>query len=670
MVDDIAKTLNTMRYRETAKTATLQTLANHSAYEDKGSNLKLLLKCQEYWQSLEPLRRDRSRNIRYKNGDQWSDIVEDPDNGGQLVREDVVLSRAGRVPLKHNFIQQYIRNICGQLLNNKSQSVVYARSSGDQELSEMLTNTLQSVLALNQSDKINISVMEELLLSGIACVKTRFDYWCEKDRTDGKMDLVNINRLFFNTDIEDPRLTDLGLIGEIHDYDLDSLLKNFARSPSEANKLREMYRLYDSINLGRTYSMTDTDKLALQFTLPRDSSKCRVFEVWQRLGRWVTYTHDYADGSEQIVTMSITEVEAINGARQAEAERLGVEFSQSMAIYAEARFEHYWLVSFITPDGTTIKRMETPYRHQEHPYTMAVMPMIDGVVKSGVGDLIDMQRYINRLIVMIDFIMGSSAKGVLMIPESAIPDGYSVDDFASEYVKANGVIVYKQTPGIDAPFQISTNATNVGGWEMLNMQLSLIDKISGVSGAIQGQSARAGTPSSLYAQQAQNSALNLKVLFNVFELFVQARDEKMLKVLMQYYSEPRHVNISGKSFTEVAATYQPEMAQKIIDFNITVSQSADTPVFRQIADDVMLQLVRDGQIPLEMYLKNSSLPFADKLLQDMQAAKEQTAANQGAGVTPNAQPTAEQMAALQEEAAAANPRATELASQFVMGNNN
>ena len=38
-------------------------------------------------------------------------------------------------------------------------------------------------------------------------------------------------------------------------------------------------------------------------------------------------------------------------------------------------------------------------------------------------NIIDQQRYINRLITLIDFIMGASAKGVLVFPENAIPKG-------------------------------------------------------------------------------------------------------------------------------------------------------------------------------------------------------------------------------------------------------
>ena len=65
-----------------------------------------------------------------------------------------------------------------------------------------------------------------------------------------------------------------------------------------------------------------------------------------------------------------------------------------------------------------------------------------------------------------------------------------------------------------------------------------------------------------------------------------------------------------------------EMAKKIIDFNLTISKSIDTPVFRQVQDDMLMKLLEAGQIPLEVFLSNSLMPFTDKLLNDIKTLKE------------------------------------------------
>lgn len=291
----------------------------------------------------------------------------------------------------------------------------------------------------------------------------------------------------------------------------------------------------------------------------------------------------------------------------------------------DRHYVYYWSVAFLSPNGDVLLERETPYSHLSHPYILASLPSADGLPKALISDVIDIQRYINRLIVMIDFIMGASAKGVLMVPENAVPDGYSINDFTSEYVKANGVILYKPTNTRDVPFQISSNSTNVGAWEMLNLQMNLIKEISGMSGAIQGHAAHSNTASSLYSQQAQNSQLNYKTLFETLRLAQKLRDEKLLKVLMQYYRTERYVSVAGKNFNELAAVYQPSLVGRIKEFNLVISRATDTPLYRQLNEEVLKGMLDRGQINMEMFLSNSTLPFADRLLSQIQELKNQQA---------------------------------------------
>lgn len=593
-------------------------------------NLTLLWRCARDWDAMDYLRKEHSRNLRYKNGDQWSDTVPDPDHPHRTIREDALISRSGKVPLKHNYIQQYIRNIHGQLLSSPTQTVVYARSRDDQPLGEMLTNALQACHQLNRIRKIDINVVEELCLTGIACAKVRYGYWSTKNRTDGKIDLVNINRLFFNADIEDPRLTDIRRIGELHDYTFDDLVRNFATCREDVQALREIYGIcHDHTKLENLYENHATRLQNLNFLYTNDLGKYRVIEVWERLGRWVLYIHDYADGTEEIYTeLTMQEVEAINASRIEQGMAAGIAPDTVKLIYAREQYEYYWRVKYLTPNGYCIKETESPYAHEEHPYVLAAMPVIDGRFKAVLSDVIDIQRYINRLLTLLDFIIGASAKGLLMVPQECIPDDMDIQDFAREYVKTNGVILIKKGAYDKLPKQISMNGTNIGAWEMFAQEMNIMQQISGLNGAVQGQVPRANTPSSLYAQQAQNSMMNFVVLFENYNMFCEERDEKLLKVLMQYYTTRRYIGTNGKTAGEMAKFYEPEMAQKIEDFNLTAAKSNDTPVFRQMTDDLLMKLLESGRIPLEIFLNNCSLPGADKLLAEVKSFNEQAAAGQ------------------------------------------
>ena len=218
--------------------------------------------------------------------------------------------------------------------------------------------------------------------------------------------------------------------------------------------------------------------------------------------------------------------------------------------------------------------------------------------------------------------MGSSAKGVLLVPEEAISDDFDLDDIASEWSKFKGVIKLKMKKGIETPKQISANAKNIGAHDMLALQLKFMQDIFGSSPAIQGQRAPSGTPSSLYAQEAQNSTLNSKDLIDHFSWYIESRDQKILKLMLQFYKEERYINIGGTSYSEEAKIFRPELVEDV-DIDLKIIQGQDTPIYRQLIDDLLFKLLEGNFIPINTFLENTSLPFADKIIESMQQQQQQ-----------------------------------------------
>ena len=334
--------------------------------------------------------------------------------------------------------------------------------------------------------------------------------------------------------------------------------------------------------------------------------------------------HDWATGELYKVELKEykKEVEDENKRRVSEAKSFGIDAEDVALIDAERFVDRYWYVRYLTPFGETLREMESPYAHGSHPYTLSLYPNYDGEVHSFVEDILDQQRYINRLITMYDFIMGASAKGALMIPEDSIPDDMTVDDISDEWVRYNGVIVYKAKPGVAPPQQVSSNSTNIGAMEMLQLQMQLMTEISGVSGALQGKQAKSGTASSLYAQESQNSANNLVDILTTFNSFRERRDMKMLQVDLQFYDHPRYINIVGRDYSEEAKHYDPKKVRNV-SFSLRISEALVTPAYRQIANDILLQLFQSQQITLEQMLDCGAFPFADKLKRHLERARKE-----------------------------------------------
>lgn len=337
----------------------------------------------------------------------------------------------------------------------------------------------------------------------------------------------------------------------------------------------------------------------------------------------------------------------------------GIPADQVPLMEPYSRYEPVWKVKYLSPWGHCFYEGETPYEHQEHPYAIKASPFLDGEVRGLVEDIIDQQRYINRLISMLDFIMGASAKGVLLVPEDAIPDDMDINDFSSEWSKFNGVIKIKTKPGQQMPAQISANSTNIGAFEMLNLQLKLIMDIGGVGSAIQGHDAKSGTPSSLYAQMAQNSLINSRDMFDKFVDFKTQRDRKALKIIKQYYLTPRNINVGGRLSNTKNMRYTPDIGD--IDMDIRSIQGTDSPVYRAIVDDTLMTMLTNKLIDIKMFLEHTSLPFADKLLDSIQKREQEGGQAQ---IDPE---MAAQLQQAQSVAAAKNPKANAMIEKMMQG---
>ena len=624
--------------------------------EERHSNMFLLEKCRQDWNSLYDFRTRRKRSRDYVRGKQWGDIITDPDSGESITEEEYLMNQ-GSIPLKQNQIRQLMKNLIGQFRQSVTKSIVLSRHSGKGIEAEMMSYALEAVHQYNQTSELDARLFEEYGISGAIIQKLGYQYVKERDMEDIKIKNQNPAMMFYNSDVLDIRLTDLRRIGELHDLTLQELLSAFARNQKDVERLRSLYSDRSAEYFYNTTGLSADNVDNLDFYFPRNNFKCRVVEVWELKAGFRTYAHDYADGSYAIVPYTLDEIRNINKHRVQKGLAEGIALDKIPQIDAQNKFEQFWWVKYLTPWGDLLYESETPYEHQEHPYTIRLYPLMDGEVWGFVEDIIDQQRYINRLIILLDRIISSSAKGVLMIPESAIGK-MSPEEWASEWTKVNGMIIYKDKPGPEKPFQISNNSTNVGAHELLQAQMQLLKEISGVHDAIQGMDSKSGTPASLYAQQAQNSTLNSTDYMMFFNSYQQARDYKILKLIKQYYKEPRYLAIAGGTYSEEAKQFEPSKV-KNMQFEIMISQAKDTPAYKALVEDTLKELLTAQLIDLDMYLESSGLPFAERLRESLRKRSE-AQANAGGMAMP------EIPADIQQQiASGANPKAMQMIQQAV-----
>lgn len=582
-----------------------------------------------YWDNMFGFREQRERNKRYTYGDQWKDyIVVD----GVRMTEEEYIRQQGNVPLKNNLIRRLVRNVLGVYRGQAKEPTCTARDRNEKKLGETMSIALQYNMQLNQMSEMYARSMEEFLISSLV-VHRKWAGW-RNNKLDCWTDYVNPNNFFIDCNMRDFRGWDVSCVGEIHDISFETLCSRFAKTPADYERLSQIYTLARNKKSVLHYlgEFGLGQQMNVDFLFPYDTSRCRVIEVWRKESKSRYRCHDYNSG--EIYKIELADyhdmVEVENADRLRRGLELGMTKDEIPLIKAEWMIDDYWYYYYLSPFGDILDEGETPYEHHSHPYVFKGYPFIDGELHSFVADVIDQQRYTNRLLTLYDWIMRASAKGLLLFPEECKPDDMTMEDIADEWSRFNGIIAIKTKPGVPLPQQISSNATNIGIMDLLNVQLKLFEDISGVNGAMQGKVGFSGMSASLNAQLAQSASTSLLDILESFSMFVTEAAYKDVKNIQQFYDQKRMVCISGKQ-----VEYNPSKI-KDVEFDLSIVESTATPVYRQIANDFLVEIWKSGQITLEQLLQHGDFPFADDLLQSIQSQQEQIQQGQvPQGIDPN-----------------------------------
>ena len=592
----------------------------------------VLIEAQRYWMAMERFRRDRERNKNYNYGRQWDDVI--CVDGKRMRESDYILSQ-GNIPLKNNLIRRMVRAVQGVWRSQSSEPTCTARDRDEQTYGETMSSVLQTNMQKNRMKEVNARSLEEFLISGF--VVHRKWYGWRDNSLDCWTDYVQPNNFFIDNNMRDFRGWDVSCLGEVHDISFNSLCERFAKAPGDYDRLAEIYAMAKDRRI--IASAFEDFGFPLRgnydFFVPTDTSRCRVIEVWRKETKPRYRCHDTNTGDVFKIEVEDYEefVGSVNRDRIAAGKELGIEEDDIPIVKAEWFVDSYWYYYYLSPFGDILDEGETPYDHKSHPYVFMAYPFIDGEIHSFVADVIDQQRYVNRLITMYDWIMRASAKGVLLFPEDCLPSGMTIEDVADEWARFNGVIMIKQPKtGTALPKQVANNCTHIGISELLNMQLKFFEDISGVNGAIQGKPGYSGMSASLYSQQTQNATTSLLDLLDTFSAFVREGAAKDVKNIQQFYDTPRVISISGKHSTFVK--YDPPKIRDI-EFDLSIIESTATPAYRALANDMLMQLWQARAINVEQLLQFGNFPFADELLQNIQSQKQQIESGQMAeGLSP------------------------------------
>ena len=616
------------------------------------------------WAAGAPFRRQTERSDRYYKGDQWKDkvVIRHRDGTQEVLTEEEYIERQGRPALKLNLIRPLIVNVIGQLRQNGYKSTIFSRTAEGQRAADMLTAALEGVHSMNNKAERDARLFEGFLVSGAAIYNTGYMFDDERKMPFPYYKAVDISRYFQTVNASDVCGDDVDFCGDFFDTSILEIKSMYAKTRKQEQELEEIYGNSNRRDVVGNQQFVESNAENVSPRIPLGTGECRVIRVCRKEGHWDLAVHDYSNASWETYNLKTnpnikSEIEAEIARRKNIAKEIGVDYedgSNRLLIEYEEKFVTSWVYYHLSPWGHILWTQDSPYDHNSHSYVAKFHTMFRGQVHGMVYDLIDPQKSANRNFIMHDFIIGAAAKGVLLVPEEAIPDDMDLEDIADEWSRYNGVIKYRAKDGVKQPEQVVARNFNVGQFDMMNMQMKIMHDISGVHDAAQGKSLGTGTPSSLYQQAVHNSHVNVLDYMESFAWLLSQRDYKMVQIIKQFYTDNTPLPIAGKPGQTLY--YDPSLVRNYDYFN-EISKGNDTPVARLYLDTMLFQLLQQRLITLEMYLEESKAPFSDSLLQKVRAAQQQVANGQ--------MPSQEQLAEMQQGIPQSSPDAMSQIQQML-----
>ena len=456
---------------------------------------RVLHAAYQAWMNASGLRQARLRNKRFTYGDQWGDLMRD--HNGRMITEGEHFANQGCETITTNMVRQLVKTIIGRF---RAQYIKH--DDGKTQ------SSLNKVSQVNELDELDSRALEEFLISG-CCIQRVEPYHKPGEGENIRVDNVNVNRLFVGA-MNDIRSWDCELIGQLHDLNIAQLLRRVASG--NQRKAAWVRRLYTDGVENRLEDFTTRlgadSQLGTDFWHARDG-KCRVIEVWTLESREVVVCHNRHEG-----TLTVEPANAMP------------RLKNRPELTTRWDIATVWHCRWFSPMGDLLIEYDSPWAHGSHPFVIKLYPLTDGEVHAVVEDIIDTQKHVNRLISVLDHVMRNSAKGVLLFPETALPDGWTWEEARRCWSSANGLLPYN--PRLDGarPEQISSNASNAGAYQMIELQMKLFEEISGVSGALQGKNPTVNS-ANIYQLQSENANIALSDVYDTFEAFRRQRDRKI-----------------------------------------------------------------------------------------------------------------------------------------------
>ena len=574
-------------------------------------------------------------------------------------RQGVTASGQAHGALQNNHLIKIIHALSGLYAKQVTEPTCFARKPEADDKSDMMTNALQTSWQNNQMQDMMVSYIEEMLCGGLSI---DLEEWATVNGVEDVYSFpIEPSHFYYESAGIDPRHWDIELIGHFEDYSLGALAARLAHSKYDYKQLEHIYEPY--MRRTRSDNTQQTDRLKNPTWDVYEQDMCRVYHIWTREHKIRYRCKDVLDRENPLYRIEVEQlplVEAENAARIAQVVAQGMDPSEAILIEYTPIFDTYWHYQALAPGGLVLEEYDNPYEHGDHPYVFKAYEYVNGEIIPYISSVIDQQRLINRMVTMFDLSIQAAAKGITLIPKSCVPKNMSEAEFARAAREIGNYIFYDDKEGrnLNKPEVIANNTNLTGITEMLQLQLSFIPEITSVSDALQGKTPSGNVAASRYAMETQNSTTSVSSLLLKFGSFETEVARKKMKMIHQFYSEPRNISVSRSNGYAQYALYDPVAVQDI-DFDVRIVMSPESPTFRMAISELLSQMWQAGAFDAATMLELSGIPGSNPVIRKLKEVQQAMAGQ--------AQTNAQQAQLPYQPATGANPAAMQQGRPYVRG---
>lgn len=443
---------------------------------------KSLDEARDAWCSLHEFRARRKRCKDFTFGRQWGDIHRLSD--GRIISEETQWLDAGRIPVCNNLIRQLVKSIVGRWRFNRGKS--------------------DSQTPLREDDS---RTFEEFLISG-----------CALQRVErGMVENVSPARIFFRR-FNNSDASDCTMIGMLHDMDPTEVMRRFR--PTSRKGFVDLSLSLGTASVGEGFTSAVTRPPCVShdpdFGSPDANGTFRIIEIWRKQWYPILRIHDPEKGSCFEIGWSEASFRRIRRVNERRRERKGKE----VMVMHDVKVG--WECEWLTSDGTLLGTSSAPV----HPFILSLYPMVDGEVHSLVDDVIDQQKSVNNLIMLLDSVLRASAKGVILFPTDQLPRGMTWKDVKRVWSEPGGILPFRRTSKNIMPYQLNTGGTIAGAGELLDTQMRMFNEITGTNASSRG-SASTAKGAEMMTRELEQASVSIYDLLSTFDGFLSRRDLRM-----------------------------------------------------------------------------------------------------------------------------------------------